>query len=340
MVDGEACFRFSPAYPQQVVQFSSVDDMLRNSQRSFYALRLGQREISEMDGLSTELQQMELDVAERDGSLQFVGSTFSPENDTIYDDIARPGVRLVSFAPILKHKVFPLAPLLQSLLEVGKRATGGPVEIEFACNLQSSDDQPREFAFLQLRPLALSREFSELEIGDVDREDLVCASDAVLGHGLVEHVCDLVVVNAENFDRLKTREVAEEIMRLNAVLADEEKPYILLGLGRWGSRNPHLGIPVRWDQISGARIIVEAGFEDMAITPSQGSHFFQNITASKIGYFTVNSQAGKGFIDWEWLSAQPATTELHYVRHVRCPSPIVVKMNGQKHSGVILKPAV
>ena len=128
-------------------------------------------------------------------------------------------------------------------------------------------------------------------------------------------------------------------MRFNADLVDKETPYILLGFGRWGSRNPHLGIPVRWDQISGARIIVEAGFEDMAITPSQGSHFFQNITASQIGYFTVNPQAGEGFINWEWLSAQPSTTELRYVRHIRCQSPIVVKMNGQKHSGVILKPA-
>ncbi|HIA49082.1 MAG TPA: hypothetical protein EYN90_00625 [Acidobacteria bacterium] len=234
--------------------------------------------------------------------------------------------------------MFPLAPLLQALLEVGRRSTGGPVEIEFACNLQSSDEQSREFAFLQLRPLALSREFSKLELGDVDHEELVCASDAVLGHGLIEHVCDLVVVNSENFDRSKTRDVAEELMRLNVALADEGTPYILLGLGRWGSRNPHLGIPVRWDQISGARIIVEAGFEDMAITPSQGSHFFQNITASQIGYFTVNPQAGEGFINWEWLSAQPSTTELHYVRHIRCQSPIVVKMNGQKHSGVILKP--
>ena len=339
VVDGEACFRFSPAYPQQVVQFSSVDDMLRNSQRSFYALQLGQREALETDGSRTKLQQIELDVAERDGSLQFVGSTFSPDNDTIYDDIARPGVRLVSFAPILKHKVFPLAPLLQTLLEVGRRSTGGPVEIEFACNLQSSDEQPREFAFLQLRPLALSREFSELELGDVEHEELVCASDAVLGHGLIKDVCDLVVVNSQNFDRSKTRDVAEELMRFNADLADKETPYILLGFGRWGSRNPHLGIPVRWDQISGARIIVEAGFEDMAITPSQGSHFFQNITASQIGYFTVNPQAGEGFINWEWLSAQPSTTELRYVRHIRCQSPIVVKMNGQKHSGIILKPA-
>ena len=339
VVDGETCFRFSPPYPQQVVQFSSIDDMIRNSQRSFYALQMGNDGTVETVSSSSELKQLGLDVAEQDGSLRFVGSTFSPENDKVYDEITRPGVRLVSFAPILKHKVFPLAPVLQSLLEVGRRATGGPVEIEFACSVQPPDGQPPEFSFLQLRPLALSREFSELELGDVDPGDLVCASDAVLGHGLIEHVRDLVVVDLECFDRAKTREIAADIAKLNASLMDDGIPYILLGVGRWGSRNPHLGIPVKWDQISGARVIVEAGFEDVAVTPSQGSHIFQNITASQVGYFTVNPQAGEGFVDWEWLSAQPAVSELRYVRHIQCEAPIVVKMNGQKHRGVIVKPA-
>ena len=338
VVDGEACFRFCPSYPQQVVQFSSVDDMVANSQRSFYALQLGEGESEEAGSSRFELQQFGLESAEADGSLRFVGSTFSPENDAIYDGIARPGLRLVSFAPILKHKVFPLAELLQSLLEVGRAATGGPVEVEFACNLGLPDDQPAEFAFLQLRPLALSRELTELELGDVDPADLVCASDAVLGHGLIEHVRDLVYVDPQRFDRAKTRDVAAEIAKLNAVLENAGTPYVLMGLGRWGSRDPHLGIPATWDQISGARAIVEAGFEDMHVAPSEGSHFFQNITASHVGYFTVNPQAGTGSVDWEWLAAQPATTELTYVRHIRGDGPLVVKMNGQQHRGVILKP--
>ncbi|MDP7473211.1 MAG: PEP/pyruvate-binding domain-containing protein, partial [Vicinamibacterales bacterium] len=338
VVDGEACFRFCPPYPQHVVQFSSVDDMLANSQRSFYALQLGQDGSDEVGSSQFELQQFGLDTAEADGSLRFVGSTFSPENDAIYDGVARPGVRLVSFAPILKHKVFPLAELLQSLLEVGRAATGGPVAIEFACNLGLPDDQPAEFAFLQLRPLALSRELSELDMGDEDPGDLVCTSDAVLGHGLVEDVHDLVYVDPQRFDRAKTRDVAVEIARLNAVLENEGRPYVLMGLGRWGSRDPHLGIPVTWDQISGARAIVEAGFEDMHVAPSEGSHFFQNITASQIGYFTVNPQAGVGSVDWGWLAAQPATTEMTYVRHLRFEGLLVVKMNGQQHRGVILKP--
>ena len=339
VADGEACLRFCPPYPKHVVQFSSVDDILRNSQRSFYALQLGPAAASEPTSAHFELRQFGLDTAEADGSLRFLGSTYSPENDAVYDGISRPGVRLVSFAPILKHGVFPLAPLLESLLAVGRRATGGPVEIEFACNLQPPDGQPAEFAFLQLRPLGLSRELAEFELGDVSRDEVVCASEAVLGNGLVEHVRDLVVVDAGRFDRLRTVDVAAEITRLNAALIAAETPYILIGVGRWGSRDRHLGVPVAWDQIAGARVIVEAGFEDIHVTPSQGSHFFQNITVSQVGYFTVNPEAGEGFVDWEWLAAQPAATELTFVRHIALDTPVIVKMNGKEHRGVILKPA-
>ncbi len=338
VVDGDTCFRFCPAYPQNVLQFSSVDDMLRNSQRSFYALQVGDGATSEPGSSRFELKQFGLAVAEADGTLAFLGSTFSPENDVIYDGVARPGVRLVSFAPVLKHGVFPLAPLIESLLEVGRRATGGPVEIEFACNLRPPGGQAAEFAFLQLRPVALSRELSELEVGDVASEDLVCASDAVLGHGLVDQVRDLVVVNAATFDRSRTIDIAAEIARLNASLLADGVPYLLIGAGRWGSRDPHLGVPVTWDQIAGARVIIEAGFDDRHVTPSQGSHFFQNITVSRVGYFTVNPEAGKGFVDWAWLAAQPAMTELTFVRHIRLDTPVVVKMNGKEQRGVILKP--
>ena len=338
VVDGDTCFRFCPSYPQHLVQFSSVDDMLRNSQRSFYALQVGDDVRTEPGASRFELKPFGLDVAEADGTLAFLGSTYSSENDAIYDGVTRPGVRLVSFAPILKHGVFPLAPLVQALLKAGHRATGGPVEIEFACNLRPPDGQAAEFAFLQLRPLALSRELSELDVGDVAREDLICESDAVLGHGLVDQVRDLVVVHTDTFDRSRTIDIAAEIAQLNASLLANGVPYILIGTGRWGSRDTHLGVPVTWDQIGGARVIVEAGFDDIHVTPSQGSHFFQNITASQVGYFTVNPEAGAGFVDWTWLAAQPATTELTFVRHIQLDTPVVVKMNGKEQRGVILKP--
>mgnify|MGYP001181295018 FL=1 len=340
VVDGNVCFRFCPKYPQHVMQFSSVDDILRNSQRNFYGLELG----SEGDALATDidtefkLTQFGLEVAEQDGSLQFLGSTYSPENNAIYDGVAREGVRLVSFAPVLKHEIFPLANILELMLEIGRRATGSPVEIEFAANVKRSESSKSEFTVLQLRPLALSRELVDMNIGSVETKDLICSSQVVLGHGKVDDIFDIVVVSRDTFDRASTGEIAAEVGRLNADLVQQGIPYVLIGIGRWGSHEPWLGIPVSWDQIAGAKVIVEAGFEDFKIRPSQGSHFFHNLTAFNVGYFTVNPESGEGIVDWSWLSAQPAVTELTYVRHLRLDRPITIKMNGKKSEGVILKP--
>ena len=337
VVDGEACFRFCPAYPRHLVQFSTVDDMLRNSQRTFYALQL--HDDGHTDRSHFELQQFDLEAAERDGSLAFLGSTYSPENDAIYDDVTRSGVRLVSFAPILKHGIFPLADILKLLLDIGRRATGTLVEIEFAANLARPKQSLAEFAFLQLRPLALSRELTDLDVGAIEPSQLVCASQSVLGHGRINDVADVIVVDLRTFDRARARAAATEVARLNGELVGRGIPYILIGVGRWGSQEPFLGIPVRWEQIAGARVIVEVGFEDFKVIPSQGSHFFQNISGLGIGYFTVNAEAGEGFVDWDWLAAAPAATALTYVRHLRFDGPAVVKMNGKQQEGVILKPA-
>jgi len=336
VVDGETCFRFCPRYPRHLVHFSSVGDVLKNSQRGFYALRLG-----EVDGdlrHRFELRHYGLEAAEADGTLGSVGSTYSPENDAIYDGVTRPGVRLVSFAPILKHQLFPLPEILSLLLGIGGEATNAPVEIEFAVNLSTPRGTPREFGFLQLRPLALSRELTELDLGTVDRDSVICQSASVLGHGKIVDLHDVVVVDVHRFERGRSQDVAAEVARLNALLVRAGRPYLLVGVGRWGSSEPFLGIPVTWDQIAGARVIVEAGFEDFVVTPSQGTHFFQNLNASSVGYFTVNPEAGEGFVDWTWLAAQRAEVELTFVRHLRFERPVEVKMNGKRHEGVILKP--
>ena len=340
VVDGNVCFRFCPKYPQHVMQFSSVDDILRNSQRHFYGLELGREGVDLATDIDTEfkLTQFGLEVAEQDGSLQFLGSTYSPENNAIYDGVAREGVRLVSFAPILKHEIFPLADILELMLEIGRRATGSPVEIEFAANVKRSESSKSEFTILQLRPLALSRELVDMNIGNVENKDLICSSQVVLGHGRVDDIFDIVVVSRDTFDRASTGEIAVEVGRLNADLVQQGIPYVLIGIGRWGSHEPWLGIPVTWDQIAGAKVIVEAGFENFKIRPSQGSHFFHNLTAFNVGYFTVNPESGEGIVDWSWLSAQPAVTELTYARHLRLDRPITIKMNGKKSEGVILKP--
>jgi CheY-like chemotaxis protein len=341
VVDGDACVRFCPRYPQHIVSFSSVKDIRQNSQREFFALQVAEP-VGELPhqppAEGTGLRRLGLDLAEQDGTLDVVGSTYSPENDAIYDGIARPGVRIVSFAPILKHGVFPLAEILSALLEMGRRGSGAPIEIEFAANLSTPRKSPREFGFLQLRPLALSRELYDLEIGEIPPGDLLCQSRTVLGNGRIEGLRDLVVVDAYRFDRSRSHAAAGEIAAFNRELTASRTPYLLVGVGRWGSADPLLGIPVTWDQISGARVIVEAGFRDFRVTPSQGTHFFQNLVANSTGYFTVNPELGEGFVDWDWLDARPAAAAREYVRHVRLDEPCLVKMNGRKNEGIILKP--
>jgi hypothetical protein len=336
VVDGEACLRFCPRYPQNVVQFSAVDDVLRNSQRSFHALALSRPEDPADAGF--DLGRFGLDVAEADGTLAAVGSTYSRENDVVYDGVSRPGVRLVSFAPVLKHGLFQLAAVLDTLLKIGVEGMGGPVEIEFAVNLWPARGAPREFGFLQLRPLALARESADLPIDQLAPERVLCRSGSVLGHGRSEDIRDIVVVDVHRFERGKSAVVARDVARFNAGLVAAGTPYLLIGVGRWGSREPLLGIPVGWDQIAGARVIVEAGFSDFRVTPSQGTHFFQNLTAASVGYFTVNPEAGEGFVDWAWLAAQPAVAATEFVRHLRLARPILVEMDGRKSEGVIAKP--
>jgi CheY-like chemotaxis protein len=345
VVDGGKCLTFCPRYPRNIVQFSSVEDILANSQREFWALELDhlERRRNDDDLTSdplTELREARygLDVAESDGTLNHLGSTYSADNHAISDGLSRPGTRIVSFASILKHGVFPLASILERLTRVGEEAFGRPVEVEFAVRLPQTPLEPAEFGFLQIRPLVLSREGEELRMEDVSPDRLVCQSSKVLGNGRIPDLHDLVVVDLHRFERARSQEVAEGVAHLNAKLNERGTPYLLIGVGRWGSNDPWLGIPVEWDEISGARVIVEAGFRDFRVNPSQGSHFFQNLTAFQVGYFTVNPDAGEGFVDWEWLGSMPAVEEQGCVRHLRFDEPLVVVMNGKTSRGMIFKP--
>jgi hypothetical protein len=336
VVDGGKCLTFCPRYPQNLLQFSSVDDILANSQTEFWALALdGIRH-----GRPGHLHEMRfsLDAAEADGTLSAVGSTYSVDNQAVYDGVSRPGVRIVSFAPMLKHGLFPLAATLETLVKAGEDALGIPVEIEFAVRLPRRSGDPAEFGFLQIRPLTLSRDHQDLSVGDADPQQLLCQSNKVLGNGRMENLYDAVVVDSQRFERSRSQEVAKAVARFNGLLNAENRPYVLIGVGRWGSNDPWLGIPVEWDEISGARVIVEAGFRDFRVMPSQGSHFFQNLTAFQIGYFTVNPDAGEGSIDWEWLGEQVALEEEGCVRHLRFDAPMRVVMNSRKSQGIICKP--
>jgi CheY-like chemotaxis protein len=337
VMSGRPCVRFCPSYPHHPIQFSSVREVLERSQRDFYALRLHDPAADLDTTPGGELELFDLAEAERDGTLAAVGSTYSPENDVVYDGISRPGVRLVTFAPILKHRLLPLAEMLDLLLRISAEGTSAPVEIEFALTHEPSREATDDFGFLQLRPLAVSREAVDLQFDDLDAADLVCQSGRVLGNGRVD-VHDLVVVDFHRFDRGRSQDVAREVARFNAELVRRGVPYVLIGVGRWGSAEPFLGIPVAWEEIAGARAIVEAGFKDFRVTPSQGTHFFQNLTASNVGYFTVNPEVGEGFVDWDWLAGQKALRETAFVRHLCFDNPVVVKMNGRTQRGVIMKP--
>lgn len=338
VVAGERCLSFCPRYPRHPLHSSALEDVLANSQRSFWALDLrggGQAPDPEQEARETRYG---LEVAEADGTLAALGSTYSGENQAIYDGLARPGARLVTFAPVLKHDLFPLAGILSLLLEIGARGMNRPAEIEFAVRLGAAPGSRAEFGFLQMRPLVLSRETEALDVDEIRPEILLCRSPRVLGNGRVDGLHDLVVVDFHGFDRARSREAAREIARINAGLIAEGRPYLLIGVGRWGSTDPWLGIPVTWDEIAGARVIVETGFRDFRVAPSQGSHFFQNLTSFQIGFFSVNGDDGEGSVDWEWIAAQPAEGRPGLVRHLRFAEPIVAKMNGRRGAGIIYKP--
>ena len=335
VAEGEPCLRFSPAHPGHILDHSSVEGMLGSAQRGSWALELGRDAPAwTHDG---PLAHLPLRVAEDDGTLAPVASTYSAENNAVYDGIGRPGVRLVTFAPILKHDVFPLAEILRELLILGMAGTRLPVEIEFAATM-GGRGEPAEMGFLQLRPVAPTREEADVGLSGIKADRIFCDSPSILGHGRWENLTDWIVVDRNRYERSQSGEVAAAVAHFNARLDREGRTYGLIGVGRWGSSQPWLGIPVRWEDISGARVIVEAGFKDFRVTPSQGTHFYQNLVSLGVGYFTVNADTGEGFVDWDWLAAAPEVAAQGAVRLVRLPAPATAILNGRERRGVILKP--
>lgn len=337
VAEGEPCLRFAPPYPEHIVEFSSVDDMLETCQREFWALDLAAPAPEGGWSADGPLRRMTLRDAEAHGTLAPVASTYSAENARIYDGIGRPGVRLVTFAPILKHRVFPLSEVVQELLILGMAGTRLPVEIEFAVDLEPDDGGPPEVGFLQLRPLA-SLVQGEIDLPEVAPQEVLCESPAALGNGSHD-LWDVVLVDPGAFDRARSRETGRHVARMNAGLVREDRPYLLVGVGRWGSSEPWLGIPVGWEDIAGARVIVEAGLPDIRVTPSQGTHFFQNLVSLNVGYFTVDEEAGIGRLDWDWLLARDPVETLGCVRRIRLDAPLRAAVDGRTRRGVIVKSA-
>jgi len=334
VMEGGQALRFCPAFPQVLPQLSDSEEFLNQSQRTFYALDLLAEQNARAIARDTGIVRLDLEQAERHGTLAPLGSVWSADDQALYDGIGRAGVRVVTFAHILKSETFPLAALLCRLLALGRAGLNNPVEIEFAVNLESS---PPEFAVLQIRPCCDGNGGERVELGDLPRAQLLCYSPHALGNGLIHGLGDVVYVKPGQFNPACTPAMAEQIGRLNDELLAANRPYLLLGPGRWGTTHSWLGIPVHWSQICAARIIVETTLEDFVVEPSQGSHFFQNLTSFGIAYLAVNPHSDDGFIDWPWLEAQPAEHETEYVRHVRLAHSLEARVNGEISCAAVLK---
>lgn len=337
IMDGGQTLRFSPEYPGHVLQTSTPEMALRETQTSFYALDLEQTQFVPRVDDGFNLLQLPLTEAEKDGTLKFIASTYNFHDEVIQDGLYPGGRKLVTFANILKHNVFPLAGILKNLLHVAQKEMGRPVEIEFAVNLDYSAKKQHNFYLLQIRPIVDSKEMLNEDVGSIPDENVVIRSNSTLGHGITNDIFDLIYVRPEHFSAANSRKIMEEIEHLNAKLMNEKRYYILIGPGRWGSADPWLGIPVKWPQICNARLIVEAGLSKYRIDPSQGTHFFQNLTSFGVMYFTVNPYCGDGSYEVDYLDAMPACYESDFVRHVRTDDPFVVKVDGRKNMGVVLK---
>ena len=335
IVDGGQTLRFSPRHPHSILQMSTMDFALRETQTRFYALDLkNMAETFSVDD-AFNLVKLGLKDADAEGSLKYIVSTYDPYDQIIRDGYYPGGRKILSFVNILQHDVFPLADTLDQILRIGQQEMGRPVEIEFAVNMDPSDHTRATFYLLQIRPIVDNKEIMDEDLSLVKNEETILSSTSVLGHGIVGDVQDIIYVKTGAFNSSNNQLIAYEIEKMNRSFTDQEKGYVLVGPGRWGSSDSWLGIPVKWPHISNARVIVECGLENYRVDPSQGTHFFQNLTSFGVGYFTVNPFKGDGWFDEAFLNA---VEETEYLRHVHFDAPITIKMDGKKSLGVVLKP--
>ncbi len=330
--DSESVLRFSPRYPGILPQFSTVEDILSNAQRFFYALKM---KSDPLFSLKTEdsLEKREIADAVEEFPVKSLCSTYLAEEQRIRDTGWIPGHKILTFAPVLKHRTFPLADILTDLLEMGRKGIGSSAEIEFSVDLSENREHKSSFYFLQLRPM--SREGEDMGITESDKADAFCFSTHAMGHGTDSRMCDIVYVKPENFDPAATREIAGEIRQINAELLKADCPYLLIGPGRWGSSDHWLGIPVQWKDISGAGAIIELRDGKINADPSYGTHFFQKITARGIHYITVN-QGTSDRLEWKKIQDLPAVRETRFLRHVRTEKAFTVKNDGRTSRCVLL----
>lgn len=336
VVEGEQTLRFSPKYPEMLPQFSTVEDMLANSQRSFYALKIKNYPENLNFQKYSNLEKLSVDQSDSDFPVKTLASTYIPNEHRVRDSGYIPGPKVMTFASILKYDLLPLPQLLTTLLTLGHKGMGCPVEIEFSVNLNQNNRQEDEFYFLQMRPMAPNEARLEVEITQNDIQQAICRSSQALGNGLNNSIKDIVFVKPEDFKPEATVQIAGEIGKINASLVKEQRPYLLVGPGRWGSADKWLGIPVKWQNISGVSAIIELRNTDIRAEPSQGSHFFQNITSLGIHYITVTEDSDD-FFDWQWAKNLQPNRDTQFLRHVRLENPLLLKIDGRKSDCIIIE---
>ena len=337
IVDGGTSLRFSPRYPKKILQLSSPDMILKDTQKFFYALDLASESFVTSTDDSVNLKRLKIPEAEKDNSLKNIVSVFDYENQMVRDGYHYSGKKVVTFSPILNHGIFPLAEILQTLLEIGQKEMNVPIEIEFAVNMNVPEGNPRIFNFLQIRPIVTTDHGKIVKLGHVIDEDAIVLSNTALGNGIFEKITDIIYVKPETFDPSKTPEIGRRLDKINARLKEENKFYVLIGPGRWGSSDPWLGIPIKWPNISEARVIIESGLENYRVDPSQGTHFFQNLTSFGVGYMTINPYIKDGIYDVDYLRSRTAVFEDEYLRQVTFDYPLRIVIDGRTNKGVVFK---
>jgi len=338
VVNGERAYRFSPKYP--TLEMSSLQSQLRDSQVEFMALDMINSEVDFVaEGSEANLHRLSISEAELHGVLKHLASVYDVDNERIEPGLSSPGPRILNFANILKYEYVPLARALTLIMDVGKEALGSPVELEYALDLDKADNGKPSFFILQIKPMMGTGGEYTFDTEGLEKEDMIIYAEKSMGNGKIDDITDLVYVDPESFDHMKTKEIASQIEQFNQKLVKEDRKYILIGPGRWGTRDPFIGIPVNWSQISNAKVIVETSLEDFPLDASLGSHFFHNVTSMNVGYFSIQHNVATSFIQWDELSKQELIEESSFVKHIRFKEPVCIMMDGKKRISIILRHA-
>jgi hypothetical protein len=342
IVDGGVSWIYTPTRPKAPPPYGSAREMLRYTQLDFWAVNMGKPPAYDPITETEYLLKNDLAAADYDDTLRNIASTYDAQRDRLVPGTGAAGPRVLNFAPFLGHPDLPVNDLIRELLATGQQAVGEAVEIEFAMTFPRKGLAGTRFGFLQLRPMLVSEEEIVLSDDDMAAPDLLLASDRVMGNGEIKGIRDVVYVKPESFEAKHTPAIAAELEDLNRPLLEENRHYMLIGFGRWGSSDPWLGIPVNWGQIAGARVIIESTFAGMDVEPSQGAHFFQNIISFSVCYLCVRHGSETGgwrrAVDWGWLDGQPAVAESEHVRHIRLTGDLRIKVDGRSGHGAVWAP--